>query len=667
MDNLVNSLLTIYCVTYFISLLSSRVFNIKYNKTQLYCGIFGCFPIPGKPVNILKIKLLGLDNVERGRDSCGYYYGGNIQKGIDKVKEFNKYLEEHFLEKGELYPLFLGHTRSASPGILGGYSAFNAHPFECDNLVLTHNGVIYNILELSEKYNVDVTGLNVDSHKLTKIISEAGLDVLHHYVGAAALAFTLKTEPYIGYLYHGKSYEKPFVATAKDNRLCYEERPLFCMQTEDGMFYSSKIEGLLRIRENDKEVPYQLEHNTVFKVVNGVLLEDEADIMKIERIENNLRIDDYKNKVWNESGFFPKGGTKDTTATKSYTNSPAKINNLAVVHSTFVTPQTSLILSECLPLRARIKTNICFYWKGRYWIKDAEGNNQLADGTFVLDKKGFIVKEGSTGSKKYYFYVGVMIKDKAAYDRLTLDLFNKEPFKSFINNPSANFAYWIADYAEYPVTCLSSEGVNCIEAHRFKWFDETSDDKLKRKEFQPKFSSRTYHFSGNYLRAITTSDKSDKFIFSEDESVMDLSDPDEPTDNALNAVFESQQLKEAFAERKQTVRVNFNSIFDDKRTIIQETDSCNILSLMLQDLFTLDYNVTMDDPKELSFYINQFLGECIDCGLTIMENLSKDFDLEVYLLNYFDNTFDSIFPAKVNEGYNITNSQLKKKYKGGTQ
>lgn len=636
-------LMTLYCIAYFISLLMNRIFHMRYDKTILCCGIWGGFPRQKRTLNLAKIKMLGRENVTRGRDSCGFYYGGNIQKGTEKEKEFDDFLKLRIIEKGELYPMFLGHTRSASPGITGGYSAFNAHPFEFDNLVLTHNGVIYNIAELLEKYEVDAEGLNVDSHKLGKIIADKGLNVLHDYVGYAALAFMLKDQPEVGYLYHGKSHE--MLVGNKVSELCMEERPLHYMQTKEGVYYSSEKDPLMMIRESEDEIPKVLPYNKVYKIVNGLFKVDEKEIYNVDREQNNIKIDDFKFKSYttynNSNNFFNKGGQHGRTATNSnFRNS----SDLQIIKSPADLPERSMIWNEALPKRATTKINICFNWKSRFWIKKGNITEiELAEGLYYLNKKGELSTVNSVGAKAYYFYKGVMLKGAKNYQDLLSELRGKYTQRACAltrEMDKCNIAYYLAPDSAFPVTCLEEEGGSVHKTWKQLWFGDKTDKRENKLSLtlMPKFSSRTYVIENGYLVQIKSSDKNDKKLFDDDET--------ETKNKAQSKALVLEMFPEKYHDRKQMIRNAMHSVFDAKDAILENEDALWVTTEIVKDLFRVDYNydLTGQDPGVLEFNIDAYIQECINSNITMMENLPDHYDLEKYLMD-FEVHLDGLFSA----------------------
>jgi glucosamine--fructose-6-phosphate aminotransferase (isomerizing) len=109
------------------------------------CGIIGYI---GKR-NAVSIVIEGLRRLEyRGYDSAGIaFFSGNtieIRKCTGKIKELSSVLEsENFFSKTAI-----GHTRWATHG---RPSDENAHPHRSGSIVLVHNGIIENYLDLKEK------------------------------------------------------------------------------------------------------------------------------------------------------------------------------------------------------------------------------------------------------------------------------------------------------------------------------------------------------------------------------------------------------------------------------------------------------------------------------------------------------------------------------------
>ncbi|MGB9715783.1 MAG: glutamine--fructose-6-phosphate transaminase (isomerizing) [Thermodesulfovibrionales bacterium] len=109
------------------------------------CGIIG---YTGKR-NAVSIVMDGLKRLEyRGYDSAGvaFFSGDSIEvrRCTGKIKELSSILES----ENPFSKTAIGHTRWATHG---KPSEENAHPHRSDTIVLAHNGIIENYLDLKEK------------------------------------------------------------------------------------------------------------------------------------------------------------------------------------------------------------------------------------------------------------------------------------------------------------------------------------------------------------------------------------------------------------------------------------------------------------------------------------------------------------------------------------
>ena len=170
------------------------------------CGIFGQLTANPEKINDGYIKILGMDNVSRGKDSCGIFLDGEIYTGVYAESDFNKFIKGRYF-KPNTYPVVFGHTRKASSG---NVSRENAHPFgfgELDNgdfrFIGVHNGTIYNDDELAEEFKISTKvkePMNggrsffhrnkIDSQILLEILTKntpkRDFSVLEKYEGGAA-------------------------------------------------------------------------------------------------------------------------------------------------------------------------------------------------------------------------------------------------------------------------------------------------------------------------------------------------------------------------------------------------------------------------------------------------------------------------------------------------
>jgi predicted glutamine amidotransferase len=452
------------------------------------CGIFGCsLKLNSSPyatkMAFNKVKILGLYNETRGRDSCGMFIDGNVYKGVNAKKNFDDFIEETILPYPKTNLVILGHTRQSTKG---SHIEKNAHPFTIkERLVGVHNGVIHNIDDLCKKYEFDAkaAGCDVDSHMLYNLLDQEGFSILNEYIGFAALAFTYIDDPNVLYLYHGAS------KTYKSGKL-FEERPLFFMETAEGTYFSSLESSLKAIRDNEADEISILEHNTVFQLKNGKFTKSQ---WAIERDDNNIAAPSQSCSVGNSKAASSNSSTgKDTTK-----NSAATTTNS---QGAGVSDYKSLVMRETVPLKCynSDSENFVYYHRGRYW----RNKRTLCTGEYHLLDKGYISGfDGLNGSKRFFFYRGVMLKDEAAY-RYLLEI-EKNP-TSFVNNKGINFAACMSRVSRYPVCNLPEDNTTLNEYHRNAWYES---EKRYNGSFTPKFSGRHYAITSGFLTEIKSSQR----------------------------------------------------------------------------------------------------------------------------------------------------------------
>lgn len=303
------------------------------------CGIFGQLTNNPKRINDGNIKILGIANIERGRNSCGITIDGEIKYGLDKLKLFSDFSKGQRF-KATKYPVVIAHTRQSSVGIV---NEANAHPFGFGEnslgeprMIGVHNGTLYNHEELALEHNVALTEsfmnpfgyqqqrTKIDSEILLEIIYRTkSLKVLSQYNGGAALVWTDTEEPNVAYLYSGASKE---YASSPDMVI---ERPLFVyIESNTNMYYSSLAEPLEVIGGTLGQDVFQIENNVVFKIKNGNFAK--AEKFSVSRLRS--------------------------TGKKSYTQTTANFNHSRSNNSNNVPSTTTVTTKPVINLNATTDT-----------------------------------------------------------------------------------------------------------------------------------------------------------------------------------------------------------------------------------------------------------------------------------------------------------------------
>lgn len=457
------------------------------------CGLFG-FCGSKKP-NIPKIKMLGMYNLSRGRDSCGIFIDNNIIKGTGLLKEWTDFIENTIIPVPKENNVVIAHTRSSTRG---ANTDDNAHPFLInDRFVGAHNGTIHNIDDLCLKYGLKANDYPVDSQALLTLIEQEGFQVLNEYKGYAALAFTWPDDPNTLYLYHGraKTYKTATDAT--------EERPLYYMETKEGIYFSSLKDSLESLRQSDTENPVELPHNVVFQIKSGKFTDVRFDV---DRGDCNINVYSSNSNcsVGNASRASNNHTPKKTWSTGG-SSAAGTSNGAASSSPSFHEP---LVQRETLPGRvknAKEGDNFIYFHRGRYYAFP----RTLCNGQILVLDKGYITEDSAnTQAEVLYFWEGIFLDSKNAY----MDLLEKKADKnSFLHTQDGNWAGNMSRYSRYPITNLTSQSQSMQPYYRHAWF---LNEKRYDGSITPRYGNgRTYEIDKGLLKRIHGMNVNEETIF----------------------------------------------------------------------------------------------------------------------------------------------------------
>jgi len=617
----------------------------KVDRSILQCGICAFSPVlkiteAQKNLAYAKMKLLGAYNQERGGDGCGMLLNGQVYKGWRSYQEPKKdtQLFKDFISDPEIKALkyeggvIIIHSRK---GTIGGNSKNECHPFELKNgadprlnMTIVHNGTISNMYKLCQKYDVPFEDWKVDSHGLAMIMAKSGLEVLKDYEGYAALVWNLEGEPNSLFIYHGL-YCEYTTDTIEDS---LEERPMYVLETPEGMYFSSMENSLDAIAETGQKVNF-VDYNCVYKVKNGKWTNFEYKVDRLHgpntKTKHVAASYNSTQRIVGQTGFYRKGvwewynphlHMEDdidqeieaynccNNRTMSRVGQQIIPFNNGVSTLDSVVPHASRIWDEALPYQAAGPDHKVYFWKGRYWNHIY---NALAHGKLYLNKKGVVYTGSGQGIEETWFYKGVMIKGQISWNNLNESI----TLKRVDSDATINFAAEVSYYSVYPVTNYWNESLKATNYLRFGFFMDGK--RMSIKKFSPKYSSRNYEINKyGYLIDITTSEK--------DKDLQIWEVPKAPVETKT-------EVSDSVYDRI------FTSTVDAMTTITAD----QYYSLLF---FSFDY---MCKGKKNSLYpdaeeVEQEVRGVIDCAVAKGHSIRKEIEDANNRLEYYENKVNRV-------------------------
>ena len=430
------------------------------------CGIFAWSGKDPKKFNKDKFDKLGIFNIDRGKDSCGVSFDGEVYYGLNTEKLYSKFIVNREI-KPLKYPVVIGHTRQASIGNI--VNERNAHPFGFGNnsegnyeFVGCHNGTLYNHKDLASTFKIDTAETikvqsdhnpngfyesfrqKIDSEILLEIIYKTkNFKVLSQYNGAAALVFTNTNEPNVIYVWKGASKWYDYT-----NYHVEEERPLFYYkETKNSLYISSIQESLETIGGIANVNLFTFSPNTIYKITDGDVEHAEKTTISRNNAFQKEIITTYGKKSSNYYNNLTNAYTYETLfEDEPYVekNKHSKLVQLPV-HRTNVNPNLNCkiklnttdnivplnIYKECLSKNQNEYKGRVYFNKFRHWQ-----NGHTITGIYTwINNYGFykIGEDNFEEARKFLNKsVGVpFIKNGFVYDTKELDLENNI-VKSFI-------------------------------------------------------------------------------------------------------------------------------------------------------------------------------------------------------------------------------------------
>lgn len=449
-------------------------------STILACGLFAYISVRGNHnFSWDKFNHLGLDNDERGGDSIGRVVGETVDKFVSKKAKttYQDYVIN--VKNSDPSHIALGHTRKAS---VGEISEATAQPVVLDlpdgsgRFIMIHNGTLHNWEELANKYNVETKGKS-DSMVFAEIIMNYGFNVLLEYNGAAAIIIKDDREPDTLKVFKGlsKSY---------GNKVD-EERPLcYYQESETSMYISSKCDGLYFIG-GDADNVIDFEPNKLYTIFAGQIINEQIfDRSKCSQI-----------KIWQSNNY---GSSYGTFNTRGYYGHNDDYDSIADYYESSLPKSTPVkITIKKDPIYKTFNPNKIVSARLRYYFYQDSETPIYANGIINLNEDGIRgAQNRQPGEKTYYFYRGIMMKNKDAFDKCRRALGKARHFLDTDSN-----LIKICEFSEYPVCTI--DGQNPTWENVRMWNKNALVGQCKAPFYTgtltPIFSTKKYTFSNGSL------------------------------------------------------------------------------------------------------------------------------------------------------------------------
>lgn len=370
------------------------------------CGLFGFIAHDKAQLDLETFLHLGCKNDIRGGDSVGVFIDKEVEYGVDKEKLFSVFFQNSkLLATKKIVQVAVGHTRKASVGTIG---LETAQPVVIRNntskqieFVLLHNGTLTNHAEL-QKHLSNVPAHYTDSQIMAYCLYYKGFKMFSEYEGAG-MFITIdyrKNEQYpIVSFFKGGSKENSWSKTVE------EERPLFILPTNKGIWFSSVLDPLYIKSFGTKYEVENLPVNKVFSFQQGKLISEKV----IDRSEKTQKKFVSSTTYQNDR----------TSVNQEWYNYDDDSNIRGTVGSQVYTKNTNSIIkiTDQFPVMSlSTSTNVdrVEFIRGKY-LK----HNQPITDTLILSDWGFKpLQTVNSLHHTYYFFLGVLVYGKNVYQAL---------------------------------------------------------------------------------------------------------------------------------------------------------------------------------------------------------------------------------------------------------